>query len=199
MIQPITVTTPTQTPQSAQQTGDKKHITRHRLTESEKKTVMALYQQYGENCWDKVQKALNLKTKRTAREHFYKFILADSRTPFTPDEDNLIIAKVNEIGTKWSQIAKLFKNRSDINIRNRYRILARKMMQGKLVPPQMTDMKLSSPPVLNGGQDTVTTTHQGTNPTKVVYLSLHSDILMHISDINNITNDDFFSKFCFKI
>ena len=195
MIQPINLFPANQTAPVPAANGDKKHITRHRLTESEKKTILALYQQYGENCWDKVQKALNLKTKRTAREHFYKFILADSRTPFSPEEDNLIIAKVNEIGTKWSQIAKLFKNRSDINIRNRYRILARKMMQGKLVPTQIP-MKTNSTPT-NVAQNYNINQPPDSN-IDGIHLSYCVDVLMHIHNINDITDDDFFSQHCYK-
>ena len=40
--------------------------------------------------------------------------------PWTEYEDKLLEQKVNELGRKWSVIAKFFPGRTDINIKNRY-------------------------------------------------------------------------------
>ena len=195
-------------------------IKRHRLTEEEKATVLKLYEEYGSDCWDKVQQALHLKSKRTAREHFYKFLITDSKKPFTEEEDQLIVQKVKELGTKWSQIAKFFENRSDINIRNRYRILSRnidpskssKKKQNKSVPTQKDEIKVpiikspapeaslgSSIMLPNGTPVNLAVISPEDLTSQYIILDFHHFDLITMKDMNFSTPDDFFSPMCFKI
>ena len=195
-------------------------IKRHRLTEDEKATVLKLYEEYGSDCWDKVQQVLHLKSKRTAREHFYKFLITDSKKPFTPEEDQLIIDKVKELGTKWSQIAKFFDNRSDINIRNRYRILARNIDSNKAqkrkprkqsttytpeikVPTQKNNI---SEPVLQSTamqpaklQNNIDITSPEDLANDYIILDFHHFDILTMKDINQVSPGDYFSPFCFHI
>jgi hypothetical protein len=73
-----------------------------------------------------ITEKLGLKSSRTAKEHYEKYLSRNSDRAFTTDEDEMIMRKVVEIGPKWSQIAKSFKDKSDVNVRNRFKQLHRK-------------------------------------------------------------------------
>ena len=49
-----------------------------------------------------------------------------SGTPFTPEEDELLIQKVQEFGTKWTTITKYFSDRLPTSLRNRYNLISHK-------------------------------------------------------------------------
>jgi hypothetical protein len=181
----------------------RKPIKRHRLTPDEKATVIKLYEELGAGCWDKVQEVLQLKSKRTAREHFYKFILTDSKKPFTKEEDDLIIKKVKELGTRWTQIAKFFNNRSDINIRNRYRIISKNRDPNRKRRSRRTEQ--SSPELVRSPEVMIMVsplTSQvpvaGPNERNII-LDFHHFDIMTMKDMNSSSPYDFFSANCYKV
>lgn len=191
------ITTPNEEP--------RKPIKRHRLTADEKATVLKLYEEMGVGCWDKVQEVLHLKSKRTAREHFYKFILTDSKKPFTQEEDDLIIEKVNELGTRWSQIAKFFDNRSDINIRNRYRIISRKKdskgskkktRKSEQSSPSLYQSPPCSPVTVMPLQPMLPAPQPGE---KYIILDYHHFDIISMQDMNVENPDDYFAPNCYRM
>ena len=117
--------------QNSKPQTDKKKIykekrTLHRLTEDEKKIIAEIYQQYEKpTCFQIMKERLNLPSLRTAKEHCMKYIVTNPSRPFTPEEDQLILDQVKLYGTKWTKISQFFTDKSDINIRNRYKQLRR--------------------------------------------------------------------------
>ena len=63
----------------------------------------------------------------------------------TEEEDKLILQSVKKFGTKCVQIAKLFKNRSDVSVRNRYRILIKNEGIEKITTNPTNDNEQQSP------------------------------------------------------
>jgi hypothetical protein len=63
-------------------------------------------------------------SNRTARQcrQRYKNYLADDRQPvgWTAEEEHMVIAKYEEIGPKWVQIAKFLPGRSGNDVKNRW-------------------------------------------------------------------------------
>jgi hypothetical protein len=45
--------------------------------------------------------------------------MGPNQEPWTEDEDRLLVEKFIQFGPKWAQIALFFRNRSNINVRNR--------------------------------------------------------------------------------
>lgn len=74
-----------------------------------------------DNDWESVANLLSSRSARQCRDRWtYYLSPANNLSPFSPEEDQLIIEKVNEIGKKWSQISKYFTGRSDNSIKNRW-------------------------------------------------------------------------------
>ncbi|OHT00772.1 Myb-like DNA-binding domain containing protein [Tritrichomonas foetus] len=73
------------------------------------------------NNWESVAKAIPWRTPRQCRDRWtYYLSPANNFSPFSVDEDKMIIEKVNEYGTKWATIAKTMTGRSDNSIKNRW-------------------------------------------------------------------------------
>lgn len=71
--------------------------------------------------WHEVAQKLHGRTARQCRDRWTNYLSpSNSFAPWTHEEDELIVEKVNEIGTKWSIIAKFIKGRSDNTIKNRW-------------------------------------------------------------------------------
>jgi hypothetical protein len=47
-------------------------------------------------------------------------------SPWTPEEDHLLMQKQSEYGCRWAQIAKFFPNRTDGMVKNRFNRLQRR-------------------------------------------------------------------------
>lgn len=74
-----------------------------------------------DNDWESVARLLSSRSARQCRDRWMYYLSpSNNLAPFTPDEDQLIVQKVNEMGKKWSQISKFFNGRSDNSIKNRW-------------------------------------------------------------------------------
>jgi hypothetical protein len=47
--------------------------------------------------------------------------------PWTPEEEQLLFLKYNEIGPLWRRIALFFTGRTDINVKSRWNLIQRRM------------------------------------------------------------------------
>ena len=91
------------------------------FTEEEDAKLIQLVSFFGQNSWKMVAANIPGRTQRQCRER-YKTYLAPGikKTPWTKEEDELLLRKYNELGPKWAIIATFFAGRTDNTIKNRY-------------------------------------------------------------------------------
>lgn len=71
--------------------------------------------------WLEIAQKLPGRTARQCRDRWVNYLSpSNSFEPWTREEDELIVQKVNELGTKWAQISKFIPGRSDNTIKNRW-------------------------------------------------------------------------------
>lgn len=59
-----------------------------------------------------------------------------NKNPFTEQEDKTLLELVQNMGPKWVSIAKYFNGRTDNQIKNRYKVLNRKIKNDKPIALQ---------------------------------------------------------------
>jgi hypothetical protein len=73
------------------------------------------------NNWSEIAQHMPGRTARQCRDRWTNYLApAISFDPWRPEEDDLIIQKVNEIGTKWATIAKFANGRTGNALKNRW-------------------------------------------------------------------------------
>jgi hypothetical protein len=94
---------------------------RRKFTPEEDMQMRSLVERLGTKSWEEISRFLPDRSARQCRDR-YKNYLVDSlmTTPWTPEEDALVIAKFHQIGPKWVEIGKLLSGRSGNNVKNRW-------------------------------------------------------------------------------
>jgi hypothetical protein len=81
----------------------------------------------GPRCWVFIAAKIPNRTARQVRERWKNYLCADvNNGPWAPQEDELLIALMAQIGPKWSQLVPHFTNRTDVNLKNRAILLNRR-------------------------------------------------------------------------
>lgn len=115
---------------SVQQNGEKK---RNRFTIEEDNKLKELVYMYGENMWEVVAKNMPQRNARQVRDRWTNFLSPKiTKEPWNRMEDDLLIRKINEFGTKWVLISQFFPHRSDTAIKNRWLILQKLLLAKKM-------------------------------------------------------------------
>jgi hypothetical protein len=71
--------------------------------------------------WCGLAQGIPGRSVRECRERWLNYHAGKTRSePWTPEEDELLIEKVNELGRRWGAMAPFFDGRSVTNIRNRW-------------------------------------------------------------------------------
>lgn len=92
------------------------------FTEKEDQTLLSLVQQYGNKDWSAISKYMGTRSPRQCRERYNLYLRPDvQNTPWTDEEDELLIRMFAQYGSKWSVIAQSFHNRTANNIKNRFK------------------------------------------------------------------------------
>lgn len=73
------------------------------------------------------------RTSRQCRDRYVHYLdpKIASTSPWTSEEDNLLIKTVEKHGKKWKLMENIFPGRSEVALRNRYHLLLRKMAKNK--------------------------------------------------------------------
>ncbi|KAH0792412.1 Myb-like DNA-binding domain containing protein [Histomonas meleagridis] len=83
--------------------------------------LKALVAEYGEDQWRKVASRMPNRNVRQCRERWKHYICSDSaKAPWNPQEDEILHQMVNELGFKWTKIAKCLPGRTDIQVKARW-------------------------------------------------------------------------------
>lgn len=100
----------------------KKHATvRRPFTIEEDARLMEIMNNQEFLSWDHVASLMCGRTTRQCRERWVNYLSPDIRNdPWTEDEDELLLSKINEIGRCWSNIGKFFNGRSENDVKNRW-------------------------------------------------------------------------------
>lgn len=87
--------------------------------------------------WSKVAELMKNKTSRQCRER-YKNYLANgiNQSPWSPEEDQVLLKAYSEIGPSWSHMTSLFKGRTCVNIKNHYA-----KIKNKVDKPEKTELQ----------------------------------------------------------
>lgn len=98
------------------------------FTKEEDKKLIKAVRKFGEHDWKLISSFLENRTSRQCRERWKKFLCPSlNHSPWTKEEDEILLARYQEYGPKWSQISCFFQNRTDISIKTRFTVLSRKM------------------------------------------------------------------------
>lgn len=129
-----------------------KHFTpKANFTPEEDELLLQTVKQHGTRDWHKI--ALNLpgRNTRQCRERWNNYVNPEisSMCPWTPEDDDLLMKKYDEIGPKWHLLSTFFTGRSTNSIKNRFIMLKRRRNR-KLLTETMqapTDPKCLYPPM----------------------------------------------------
>lgn len=97
-----------------------------KFSPEEDKQLIELVKQYGVNAWEIVCLKMNQRNERQCKDRWFYYLSPDlNKGPWTKDEDDLLIKSVKEYGPSWVRITKLFKGRTDVQIKNRWNVVKR--------------------------------------------------------------------------
>ena len=100
---------------------------RKSFSPKEDERLKMLVAKYGTDNWSAIEKEMPGRNVRQCRERYKHYLSPEiSQRPWTAEEDELLLAKVNEYGSRWVTISKFFNNRTDINVKNRWVVLMRR-------------------------------------------------------------------------
>lgn len=111
----------------APQTHQETKSTRQKFTAEEDARLIELVRIHGNKAWKKIASIMKTRTTRQCRERYINYLSPSvTNGPWSAQDDQLLIEKVQEMGPKWSKIAKFFPSRSDVNVKNRYALFVSK-------------------------------------------------------------------------
>jgi hypothetical protein len=99
---------------------------KHRFTEYEDNVILQMVEELGVHEWGAISSRLGTRTPRQCRERWRHYLHQVIETsPWTVDEDTLLEEEFRKVGPKWSQIALIFRGRTEVNLKNRWTRLNR--------------------------------------------------------------------------
>jgi hypothetical protein len=105
----------------------------HRFSKEEDIQLRDLVSQFGNQNWLFIAARMPERTARQCKERWKNYLAPSlNRTPWTQEEDQLLLEKQRELGNKWARISKFFEGRTDAQIRHRWDLLSRRLGR---VPP----------------------------------------------------------------
>jgi hypothetical protein len=113
-----------------------------KFTAEEDAQLSELVKMYGDDDWFTISCLMPGRNARQCRERWHHYLTPTvTSLPFTPEEDARLRQKFSELGAKWKAIAAFFPGRTDINIKNRWLLLARRNRRvesahGDVTPPR---------------------------------------------------------------
>lgn len=97
--------------------------------EEDQLLVMLISQEFSN--WGHLSRQMPGRTAKQCRERWFHYLDPSIRhTPFTAEEDELILKIQSEIGNKWAKIAENLPGRSANSIKTRYLALCKCLEKG---------------------------------------------------------------------
>lgn len=103
------------------------HVARNYFSYDEDIKLLDLVEQYGTEQWNFIAREIKDRTPRQCRDRWTHYLDPSlNHNPWTQEENELLLQKVEELGCKWKIISAFFKNRTDVHIKNHYKTLKSK-------------------------------------------------------------------------
>ena len=104
----------------------RKKKTNERFTEKEDSTLSILVYRFGNRNWEKIASFMPQRNARQCKERWNQYLSPNiNKQPFTQEEDNLLLQKQSELGSKWEILTLFFKGRTSVSLRNRWLLLTK--------------------------------------------------------------------------
>ncbi|EAX94301.1 Myb-like DNA-binding domain containing protein [Trichomonas vaginalis G3] len=101
---------------------------KNKFSAAEDEMLRNLVRKYGENEWDLISQVLGTKNSRQCHDRWvYNLSPKVNKKPFTEEEDQKLLDLVENLGPHWVQISKRMPGRTDTQIKNRYKVLKRRV------------------------------------------------------------------------
>jgi hypothetical protein len=113
---------------------------KQKFSAEEDRFLTYLVSLHGSSNWKQIASQMHGRTVCQCRERWNYYL--DSRTdhrPWTGQEDQLLLAKHQEMGPKWSQMTAFFHSRTGIDLKNRFHRIqrtAKRKERNAMDPPQ---------------------------------------------------------------
>jgi hypothetical protein len=102
-------------------TTPKKPYSRSPFSPEEDAQLRHLVSEHGLSAWVEIANLLPGRNPRQCRERWKHYLSSDQGSlPWTEAEDALLFEKVAELGPKWTRLAKVLGNRTDIEVKMRW-------------------------------------------------------------------------------
>lgn len=100
--------------------------TKKKFTPAEDQYLAYLVSIHGSNNWKRIAWNMPDRTVRQCRERWKYYLEPNiNHQVWTKDEDRLLMEKFQEFGPCWARMTNFFRNRTDIDLKNRYHRLER--------------------------------------------------------------------------
>ena len=123
--------------QSQTMTFDAKKISprslpKRKFTDEDDKKLISVVAELGTRSWVDISNAMGDRNPRQCKERWENYLNPEiNNNPWSKDEDDLLLQKQKEIGSKWVIISQFFDHRTDAAVKNRWQLLERRIKKAE--------------------------------------------------------------------
>jgi hypothetical protein len=104
---------------------------------AEDRTLAGLVQRLGDHDWATVASEMPGRTPRQCRDRWKCYLSPQlSNEQWSPAEDQMLIDQYSRVGPRWTAIAALMRRRSEVAVKNRWKLLHRRKKGGLFRAPE---------------------------------------------------------------
>lgn len=108
-------------------------VQRKLFTLEEDQKLIELVEKYKDD-WGKISSEMKNRSVRQCKERYLHYLSPNIiKRDWTPEEDMLLLFNIQKYGKAWKKLEILFPGRTEIDIRNRFNILFRRIVKISLV------------------------------------------------------------------